>query len=177
MWKQWISLIIVAALSGCATFHSRSHTEKNLDAAKVRIFMPPFYNATDDEHAGRALTELTASALLRRDVPLVQTEASLAKSRIENAGGPEGLYLDVARSLQATHLLIGTVHEYHYKTDLDGNPAVGITLRLVDAQDGRTVWQRSSARVGLMFASLSTTAARAVRDLVADLPLQGLRVP
>jgi hypothetical protein len=137
----------------------------------MRVFLPPFFNATDDDHASRALTELTASALLESGVPLVQTEPALTKSRLENAAGADGLYLDTARALGATHLLLGTVHEYRYKTDLDGDPAVGLTLRLVDAKDGRTLWQGSSAKVSVFFSSLSKTAQRAVRDLVKRSPL------
>jgi len=101
----------------------------------------------------------------------VQKEASLVKGREEKAAGGDGLYLEAARSVNATHLLLGTVHEYRYKTDLDGYPAVGLTLRLVDATTGVTLWQGSSARVGVFFASLTTTSQRAVRDLDRRIPL------
>lgn len=170
---NWLFLSGVLILAGCASVVHQGHA-KRLDASAVRIFLPQFANATDDEHAARALTELTASALLERSVPLVQTEAALVHSRAENAAGVDGLFLETARSLKATHLLIGTVHEYRYKTDLDGNPAVGISLRLVDVTDGQTVWQGSSSRVSVFLASLSKTAQRAVRDLVAQLPLTHL---
>lgn len=156
-------------LAGCASLTTRQ-AANDLEGIQMRLFVPPFFNATVDEHAGRALTELTTTAILRRGIPLIQTEAALAQSRKENAAGPEGLYMETARSLQATHLLIGTVHEYRYKTDLDGNPAVGLTLRLVDATDGRTVWQDSRSEVGFMFASLSTVAGKAVRSLVSRIP-------
>jgi hypothetical protein len=109
--------------------------------------------------------------LLQRGIPLVQTEPTLVRSRLENAPGGDGLFLETARDLEATHLLIGAVHEYRYKTDLDGDPAVGISLRLVDAKDGRTIWQGTSSRVGVLFASVSKTAQRAVRDLVKHLPV------
>ena len=139
--------------------------------SQVRICLPPFYNATDDDHASRALTEIAASALMNQGIPLVQTEPTLVKARQETAAGPDGLYMEAAKSLGATHLLIGTVHEYRYKTDLDGDPAVGITLRLVDAKDGTTLWQGSSAKVGVCFASLSTAAQYAVKRLVNQLPI------
>ena len=138
---------------------------------EVRVFLPPFFNATEDDHAGRALTELTASMLLERGVPLLQKEEALVKSREDKAAGTEGLFLEAARSVNATHLLLGTVHEYRYKTDLDGDPAVGLSLRLVDARTGLTLWQGSSSRVGVLFASLSTTGHRAVRDLVKKIPV------
>jgi len=170
MKHKWFLLSVTLILAGCASVVHQGHARR-LDASAVRIFLPQFANATEDEHAARAVTELAASALLERSVPLVQTEAALVHSRAENAAGADGLYLETARSLKATHLLIGTVHEYRYKTDLDGNPAVGISLRLVDVTDGHTVWQGSSSRVSVFLASLSKTAQRAVRDLVAQLPL------
>lgn len=136
-----------------------------------RVYLPPFTNATDDDHAGRALTELTASALYERDIPVVQTEPALTRARAENAAGADGLFLETARALNATHLLIGTVHEYRYKTDLDGDPAVGITLRLVDATSGETLWQGTSSKVTAFFASVTGAAQSAARDLVAKIPL------
>lgn len=164
------SLFVLAMGTGC---HSVVHHGgfASLSAPDTRIYLPPFFNATDDEHAARALTELTATALLERKLPVIQTEPVLAKSRAENAPGADGLYLEGARALNATHLLIGTIHEYRYKTDLDGDPAVGLTLRLVDAQNGRTLWQGSSAQVGLLCASLTKASQKAVRSLVRKIPV------
>jgi len=165
-----IALACMMALAGCT--HSQYHGgTQQVRQSQVRICLPPFFNATDDDHAARALTEITASALMNEGIPLVQTEPTLVNIRKENAAGVDGLFLEAAKSLGATHLLIGTVHEYRYKTDLDGDPAVGITLRLVDAKEGITLWQGSSAKVGVCFASLSTAAQYAVKRLVNQLPL------
>jgi hypothetical protein len=68
--------------------------------------------------------------------------------------------------------VLGTALEYRYKTDLDGDPTVGISVRLVEALDGRTVWQGSSAKVGVWFASLTMAGQRAVRHLAARMPLE-----
>ena len=163
-------LLAIIFLAGCTSVVQDGGV-KRVSREGFRLFLAPFFNATDDEHAARALTELTATALLARNIPLVQTEASLAGARTESVAGTNELHLVAARSLEATHLLVGTVHEYRYKTDLDGNPVVGITLRLVDVKDGRTLWQGSSSKVSVVFASLSATAQRAVRELVNRMPL------
>ena len=94
----------------------------------------------------------------------------------EPAQGPDGRYAELARTVGATHLLIGTVHEYRYKTDLDGDPAVGLTLRLIDAATGQTLWQGSGTNVGYAFASVTSAAQKAVRALVRDLPVTGNRL-
>jgi polysaccharide biosynthesis protein PelC len=167
-------VVLLGVCTGCQTtvHHGGSGA---VDAQDITIYLPPFANATDDEHASRALTELTATALYERGLPILQTEAVLTKSRAENAAGADGMYLEGARALNATHLLIGTVHEYRYKTDLDGDPAVGLTLRLVDAQNGRTLWQGSSAKVSVLFASLTKASQEAVRHLVNRIPIENTK--
>ena len=170
--RRGLVLFVGASLPmGCATRVYDGESLSSDETKTVRIFMPPFFNATNDDHAGRALTELTGSALVERGIPLYQTEALLLSSQEESSAGTDGRYQDLAQSVGATHLLIGTVHEYRYKTDLDGDPAVGITIRIVDAEDGRTVWQGSSSNIGYAFASLTSASQRAVRRLVGRLPL------
>ena len=163
-------LLSLAFLSGCATVVYDGDSVEQNDSEELRVLMPPFFNATNDDHAGRALTELTGTALVARGIPLYQTEELLLTTQEETAAGPEGRYQELAQTIGATHLLIGTVHEYRYKTDLDGDPAVGITIRIVDARDGRTVWQGSSSNIGYAFASVTSASQRAVRRLVRRIP-------
>lgn len=166
-----LCVVALTLSSGCATRVYDGDSTHFDGSEKVRLLMPPFYNATNDDHAGRALTELTGSALVERGIPLYQTEELILSTQGETAAGPDGRYRELAQTVGATHLLIGTVHEYRYKTDLDGDPAVGITIRIVDARDGRTVWQGSSSNIGYAFASVTSASQRAVRRLVKRLPV------
>jgi polysaccharide biosynthesis protein PelC len=165
--------LIALMLAGCGTV---THHGGQPSIAVTRLLLPPFVNATDNEHAGRALTEMTGSALVEAGLPLFQTEETLLKSAADKAQGPDGRYAELARTVSASHLLIGTVHEYRYKTDLNGDPAVGITLRLVDAATGQTLWQGTSGNVGYAFASVTSASARAVGSLVRQLPVVGNRL-
>lgn len=155
-------------LQGCASVVQHGgHPLAN--EGERRLALAPFFNATEDQHASRALTELTATALMEKGTPVSYLEAAPAKADEEEAGGSPAYYLGKAKEMQANYLLEGTVHEYHYKTDLNGDPAVGITLRLIDVSSGETVWQGSAAKVGYMFASLTSTAQRAIRGLVSKM--------
>lgn len=167
--KNILILICASLLASCSSVVYHGGQSGSLYVE--RLLMPPFINATDDEHAGHALTEMTGSALVEAGIPLYQTEDLYKRDASADKSKPPLSQTDIARSVNATHILIGTVHEYRYKTDLDGDPAVGITMRLVDAETGETVWQGSSGNVGYAFASLTSAAQKAVRTLVRDMPI------
>ncbi len=165
-------LVFSLFLSGCAhVVTTGSATGQSL--VIDRLLLPPFVNATDDEHASRAVTEMTGSALVQAGIPLYQTEELVLRTAADTAQGADGRYAEIARSVGASHLLIGTVHEYRYKTDLDGDPAVGITMRIVSASTGETVWQGTSGNVGYAFASLTSAGQKAVNRLVGEMPVTG----
>ncbi len=170
-----LAACVLLFTAGCATVVHHGGPTRNVITVE-RLLLPPFVNATDDEHASRALTEMTGSALVEAGISLFQTEELLIKSAADKAQGADGRYAELARTVSATHLLIGTVHEYRYKTDLDGDPAVGITLRLVDAATGQTLWQGTSGNVGYAFASVTSAGRKAVRTLVQELPVSGNRL-
>jgi polysaccharide biosynthesis protein PelC len=174
--KKLQLLALLLLLPGCTTVvHNAGKSQ--VSEGTSRMVMPPFLNATENEHAGQALTQLTGSTLLEYGMPLYQTEDILSKTADETAPKQEARYLQIAQENKATYLLLGTVHEYRYKSDLSANPAVGITLRLVNVADGVTLWQGSSSKVGLAYSSLTSTAQKAVRDLVSKLPLNASPAP
>lgn len=165
----------ILAVSGCSSFDYHGETVVRREPLRIALaLLPPADNATDDEHAGRAVTELIGSALYERGVPVHQTEYSRLRLGDAKAAGPDGRYAGVGATSGASHLVLATVHEYRYKTDLDGDPAVAVTIRVVDAKTGATVWQGSAGNVGYTFASLSSSAQHVVRKLVADIPLEKL---
>jgi hypothetical protein len=166
---QLFSLFLL--LTGCSSVE-RTGSKIPVNEGKFSLVMPPFLNATDNEHAGQALTQLTGSALLERGIPLVQTEDILNKTADDTAPKQDVRYQEIAQANKATYLLMGTVHEYRYKSDLSSHPAVGITLRLVNVADGRTLWQGSSSKVGRFYSSLTSTAQKTVGDLVSKVPLK-----
>lgn len=161
--------LLACLLAGCASSEVRQGGSHAPLAGVGRVLLAPLHNATPDETAGRAVTELAATALLAHRVPLAQTEDALHRSRTLIEEGKAAQIVELARSLQCSHVLLGTVTEYRYKSDLDGSPIVSLTLRLVDAADGATVWQGTSTKMTQYFGSLSRTAQAAVDNLVQQM--------
>jgi hypothetical protein len=139
----------------------------------ARVLIVPFKNATNDENAGIALEQITASALIARGARALQAsqpdgsekpDTGLPTNRSDAASV-------MANEVSAHFVLFGVVHEHRYKTDLDGDPAVGLTLRLVDPETQATVWQGTGSDVGLLRASLTSVSQKVARDLVSRMPL------
>ena len=60
----------------------------------------------------------------------------------------------------ARYVLRGEVNEWRYKVGVDGEPAVSVTLRLVDKATHRVRWSAVASGNGWSDASLGTTAQR-----------------
>jgi TolB-like protein len=74
-----------------------------------------------------------------------------------------------ARSAGLRYALTGTVTEWRYKVGVDGEPAVGLALQVIDVQSGAPLWSATGARSGWSREALAAVAQKLVRDLVAPL--------
>lgn len=79
--------------------------------------------------------------------------------------------LSWAQGRSLRYLVTGAVEEWHYKTGLDGEPAVGLTLQVRDANSGEVLWSASGARSGWGFSTLSGVGGELLDDLVSELPI------
>ena len=57
------------------------------------------------------------------------------------------------------------------RSGLDGEPAVGVSLQVLETSSGKLLWSRSGARAGWSRESLAGTAQTVLRDLVGNLRL------
>ncbi|MBM3847403.1 MAG: hypothetical protein FJ405_14120 [Verrucomicrobia bacterium] len=52
---------LAMGISGCAHKAVYDGGQTSALEGEVRVFVPPFVNATEDDHAGRGMTELTVA--------------------------------------------------------------------------------------------------------------------
>jgi TolB-like protein len=74
-----------------------------------------------------------------------------------------------ARTQNLRYALTGTVDEWRYKVGLDGEPAVGFTLQLIELSTGRVLWSAAGGRTGWSRESLSGVAQKLLAELTAPL--------
>ncbi len=66
--------------------------------------------------------------------------------------------------------ITGSVQEWRYKTGLDGEPAVGITLNLIDLSNkDALLWSATASRTGWGSENLTRTTAKVLKTLVAEM--------
>lgn len=81
-----------------------------------------------------------------------------------------------AKSWLATHpvdyIITGSVEEWHYKSGLDGEPAVGLTLEVKAANGSTTLWRATGSRGGWGRESISGTGIIVIEELLDGLNIE-----
>ena len=65
------------------------------------------------------------------------------------------------------YALLGAVDEWRYKVGVDGEPAAGVTLRIIDVASGDTLWTGAGGKSGWSREALSAVAQKLIRDLLS----------
>ena len=153
-------------LSACSVV-DRAPAAK-LDAG-ARWVVLPFANATETPFAGQRAEAIGEGLLRSLGVADVQRyPAQLASDNLFENGAPKDTdkALEWARGQNARYAITGTVDEWRYKVGVDGEPAVGVALSVVDVSTGRTVWSGVGAKSGWSRDALSAVAQKLMKSLL-----------
>ena len=77
-----------------------------------------------------------------------------------------------ARSQGARYAIYGAVDEWRYKVGIDGEPAVGVALHIMDLQTNSVVWSGVGGKSGWSRESLSGVAQKLIKELLATAPVR-----
>lgn len=140
--------------------------------ADARWGLLPFANHTETPQAGLRAESISESILranglaeLRHYPVSINNETlfePMDRKQFDAA-------LDWARSENIAYALTGTVDEWRYKVGIDGEPAVGLTLQLIEVSSGKVVWAAAGAKSGWSREALSAVAQKLMRSLLSPL--------
>ncbi len=157
------------ALAGCATVDtvsSHAHVDK-----KARWAMLPVVNHTDTPQAGLRAEGLAESLLRSEGVEDVTSyPANLSDDTLlePSQRRAQEAALEWAKAQGMQYALTGSVEEWRYKVGVDGEPAVGITLQVIDVGSGKVVWSGAASKSGWSRDGLAAVAQKLIRGLIAD---------
>jgi len=168
----WLGLWMVV-VTGCATSIQSSATRDALDPVAKWVLLP-IANNTDTPQAGLSAEAMLEHQLRRRGILGVQHyPASLSRDSLfeptERKVTEEAQQW--ARDQGARFAVLGSVQEWRYKVGIDGEPAVGIALKVLDLSSGKVVWSASGAKSGWSREALSAVAQSVLTELLDTLPL------
>ena len=168
--KPFISrLILLAGLAFLTACSTLDHSAPPTVSSKAQWVVLPFANHTETPlAAGRA--EAIAESLLRANGigKLRRYPASLQQEALFETGDrkPFEASLEWARKEGARYALTGSVDEWRYKVGVDGEPAVGIALSIIDVASGETLWSGAGGKSGWSREALSAVAQQLMRRLI-----------
>ncbi|MBL8405186.1 MAG: hypothetical protein JNL16_11645 [Dechloromonas sp.] len=163
------SLFFAAAalvLGACSTLDRSQPPPLDKQAQWVLL---PFANHTETPLAGQR-AEAIASAILHGNgiARIKQYPSSLQQEALFDSGDrkQQEEALAWARQQGARYALAGTVDEWRYKVGVDGEPAAGITLQIIDVASGDMLWSATGGKSGWSREALSAVAQQLIRSLL-----------
>lgn len=164
--RRFLFLAAGCLVAGCTT----------IDVGRVPLLerqaewvMLPFVNHTETPQAGLR-AEAIAEGLLRAGAglnlkhypPEINTETLFEAADRKQAVAA----LEWARAQGARYAVTGSVEEWRYKVGIDGEPAAGLALQIIEVSSGKVVWSAVGGKTGWSRESLSAVAQKLMRQLL-----------
>ncbi|MGA9476914.1 MAG: hypothetical protein WBV21_04000 [Desulfobacterales bacterium] len=165
--------LFLAGVLGACTVHNVQRSEPLDRQAKWAIL--PVSNLAEIPMAGENIESILDNALRIRGLANLQPQAGLSQTGGTLILDDRQRYEQVLKKARQENVrfgVTGAVHEWRYKTGLDGEPAVGVTLQVIDLPSGRVLWTASGAKTGWGYSNVSGTAEKLVSELLEGLALQ-----
>jgi hypothetical protein len=167
------TFLVLAALGlgGCATAQFNSAASPHPDTQAVWCVLPPI-NSTSTPYAGERVQQQLAALLGARGLPhvlLAPADGDSGPLPIDTGAKEQPQALQWAQRHEARYALEGSVDEWDYKVGLDGQPAVGVTLRLLDLESGKVIWSGAAAASGGSREGLAALSERTLAGLLERL--------
>lgn len=174
MLKIFATLISFLALSACTTLARTSPIYLHCGS---RVGVVPFLNNSQTPAAGISASEITANILRSKGAAALVNYPLERGAKIVLPGVQyrisKAQMWQFANRNHLQYLLIGTVTEWHYKAGIDGEPAVGFTLQLVDVSTHQVIWSGVAARTGNSRQGVAIIAQELLKNTMANICFSG----
>lgn len=163
--------LALVGLSGCGSTLTTVQPGESLRGS-ARWVMLPVANYSETPQAGERIEEMLDTVLRRSGVqsldrypPIKEDDAHLVVSdrqRFEES-------LAWAKTQHFDYAVTGSVEEWRYKAGLDGDPAVGLSVRVLELQGDHVLWSGSGTKTGTAGDNASGTALALLGTLLKQM--------
>jgi len=150
------AVLVGGGLLGCVAGPTTSFVNENVSFGYIeKIAVLPFENHTDENHAGERMRDIASTEVLSRGLFEVIEKGDLDRFLREEMVVREHFSLDqatarqLATRLKAQAYLAGSVDDFtEMRNGPYSYPRISLTLRLVDCESGKIIWQASGHESG-----------------------------
>jgi len=161
-----LALCLLYWLSACSTLDRGTPPALERQASWVVL---PFANHTETPLAGHRAEAIAQALLHTQGVGTVRrVPTNTQQEALFNAGDSNRMdeALAWAREQGVRYALAGAVEEWRYKVGVDGEPAAGVTLQILDVASGDVLWSGTGGQSGWSREALSAVAQKLIRKLL-----------
>ncbi|MZR64115.1 hypothetical protein [Alcanivorax sp. DP30] len=161
-----ISALLLVALTGCT--HVRSTQDVSLSGEGTWLVLP-LTNRTATPQAGLRAAAIVESVLSRHGVQTVDAYPDSDNDGVlfeASSPGSRDKMTQWVSTRNGNYVVSGVVHEWRYKTGVDGEPAVGVMLEIRELPSGNIVYSGTGSRAGWARDSLSETGQKVIDKLL-----------
>lgn len=167
-----IPVLLLCALlaTACSTLDVKPNEQALDPAAKWAVL--PIMNHTETPQAGLSAEAIAQALLFGRGVADIERyPAELNPDTVFEPAGRKAVdaALEWAQKTNVRYALTGSVDEWRYKVGLDGEPAVGLTLKVIDVKSGAVVWSGVGAASGWSRETISAVAQKLQRKMFGSI--------
>ncbi len=171
MKQIFLMILLCGSVVGCVVIdHSM---EPTLEAQASWVVLP-ILNHTATPQAGRRAEAITQALLHSAGVENLQRYPAVFQDDLLLLGSDTQLFetaLKWAKEKKVRYAMTGTVDEWRYKVGIDGEPAVGVSLRLLDLDTDQVVWSAVGGQSGWSREAVSAVAQKLIKRLLDQVSL------
>ena len=167
-----LTIVLAALVAGCATIDTRSTGPIERDTKWVML---PVLNHTEVPQAGLRAEAITEGLLRARGVNDLTRYPAVMNIDALLEPAERKIMIEAerwARAQGARYAIYGAVDEWRYKVGIDGEPAVGVALHIMDLKSNEVVWTGVGGKGGWSRESLSGVAQKLIRELLESAPVR-----
>jgi len=131
----------------------------------------PIVNHTETPQAGRRAEAITEALLYSQGITHLLRYPSTLQDESFLLGSDHKLFesaLQWAKEQKIRYAMTGTVDEWRYKVGIDGEPAVGVSLQLLDLNTNQVVWSAVGGQTGWSREAVSAVAQKLIKRLLEE---------
>ncbi len=159
--KKILFLCFFVLIASCSTITNIDKSKANLKNKIITVL--PFENYTETPLAGLRVKSITEGVLTSKGYKItfqqINQDKDYSPSEIKSM-------IEKLKEDNIDYAITGSVNEFRYKTGIDGEPAVSITLKIYDIKEGRELYTSVGSKTGWSHESITTVAQKILNSII-----------